>query len=97
MTKQLPQLEQTIQAERQRYLDLLASLEVDSDEYWNVLTRYRAFEEIQTINVSEPSGIKPWIPAIGNVGGIFLMGMFESFGSIFTSKAVSLFGGKLLR
>lgn len=79
-------------------LDALKSRDAESDEYAELLSRYKTLCEIEAINKPERAGLKAWIPAIGNVAGIIVMGVFEIKGpAIFTSKALNLFGGKLLK
>lgn len=93
-----PAVHTTHQDVKNDILEALKSRDAESDEYAELLSRYKTLCEIEAINKPEPVGIKPWIPAIGNVVGILTMGLLEIKGpAIFTSKAVSLFGGKLLK
>jgi hypothetical protein len=79
-------------------LEVLHALDPSDAEYDARLDQYKKLCEIEAINAKERTGIKAWIPAIGNVAGILTMGILEIKGpAIFTSKAVTLFGGKLLK
>lgn len=79
-------------------LDMLKTADPGTDEYETLLEQYKTLCEIEAINKPEHAGIKHWIPAIGNVAGIVIMGIFEIKGpAIFSSRALSLFGGKLLK
>lgn len=95
MPKSIPTPHATHLEVKNQLLDALHSVDADSGDFAKLLVQYKIFCEIEALNKPQPTGIVPWIPAIGNVTGVVTMGVFEAFGTIFTSKAVSLFGGKL--
>ena len=85
----------THQDVKNQILDYLHGLDPDTEEFSKAMRQYETLCSIETSR-SGVSKITPWIPAIGNVLGVSVMGLFEQrWSTIFTSKALNVFGGKL--
>ena len=85
----------THQDVKNQILDYLHGLDPDTEEFSKAMRQY---ETLCSIEANRPNAgrIGPWIPAIGNVLGVTVMGLFEQrWNTIFTSKALNVFGGKL--
>ncbi len=84
----------TAQDVEEQLLNALFVADPGTDEFQKILDQYKEFCATKP-EKEERIGLKPWIPVIGNLTGIGLMGLIEARGHIFTSKALSLFGAKL--
>lgn len=85
----------THQDVKNQILDYLHGLDPDTEEFSKAMRQYETLCSIETSR-SGAGRITPWIPAIGNVFGVAVMGLFEQrWNTIFTTKALPIFGGKL--
>ncbi len=75
---------------KNKLLNALNNATPGTPEFKDLLEQYNMFRA----DTKSRSGIEPWIPVIGNIGGVSVMGLFEAFGHIFASKSTQLFGNK---
>lgn len=96
MPKSIPTPHTSHSDVKNQLLDAMHSCEAGSEEFNKVLSQYQTLCSIETASRRENKWLAPLIPALGNVLGIGVMGIFEIKGpAIFTSKALNVFGGKL--
>lgn len=86
----------THQDVKDQLLDYLHGLDPDTEEFSKAMNQYQVLCTIEADKKAHGGRIGPWIPAIGNVLGVTVMGLFEQrFSTIFTTKALNVFGNKL--
>lgn len=68
----------------------LTTLTVGTDDYSKALDHVKTLSTILTAMRGKKTGLEPWIPVLGHVGGIGLIAFVEAFGHVITSKAMTL-------
>lgn len=77
--------------------DAVHTAEVGTPEYETALDLYIKFKTAEATNKAAFNRLSMWTPMIGNVTGITLIGLFEAYGQIFTSKAMPLLFGRMFK
>lgn len=86
----------THQDVKNQVLNYLHGLDPDSEEFSKAMSQYQTLCAIEAEQKAPGGRVGPWIPAIGNVLGVTVMGLFEQrWSTIFTTKALNVFGNKL--
>lgn len=81
---------------KDQILNYLHGLDPDSPEFEKAMNQYKTMCSIDNDKKSNRAGAGVWVNAAANLLGIGVMGLFEQrFNSIFTTKALNVFGNKL--
>lgn len=74
--------------------DALIGEDETSDTYTKMVSNLETLYKLRSGHKPSKTELKDWIPAMGSLGGILAIIIFESFGHTMTSKAIG-FVGKL--